>query len=194
MFFKDFSSQLSQFLPLNNSLLNFLRQRLRQVEPLRKQVLLQPGQVCRQLYHVNQGFFRIYREDATGHVTVDFAGAGEFLTIIPSFFDHTPSSHGMVCEADAHIYELSYKDLLDLEELSPDFTSLSKAIITKYMLGYYQDFDFYRQANATDRYQRLCQRYPNISNLVSQKDIASYLGMAPQSLSRILREMLLGNR
>lgn len=190
MFFNEFIAHLAKNAHLNETLYQALRNRARPLQLLKRQGLVQLGDVCKQLYYIHEGFFRLYQHTADGERTTDFAAAGEFVTVIPSFFRQKPSSHGIVCEADAYIYALSYYDLRALEELYPDFLVLSKNITTQYLMRFYQDMEFYRTANATERYLYLCQKYPKITNMVSQKHIASYLGLAPQTLSRIIKETI----
>ncbi len=190
MFFNEFITHLAKTTHLNETLSKALQNRVRPLQLVKRQSLVQPGEVCKQLYYIQEGFFRLYQHTADGERTTDFAGAGEFVTVIPSFFGQKPGSHGLVCEANAYIYALSYYDLRALEELYPDFLTLSKNITTQYLMRFYQDMEFYRTASATGRYLYLCQKYPKITNMVSQKHIASYLGLAPQTLSRIIKETI----
>lgn len=194
MFFNDFIQQLAPNHHLDDALRHALYNRLQGLKLLKRQHLLQEGQVAKQLYYIHEGFFRIYQHTPEGERTTDFAQAGELLTVIPSFFGQKPSSHGIVCEADAQLYALSYYDLRALEERYPDFMALNNHITTRYLIQFYHDMAFYRTASATQRYLYLCQRYPSITNIVSQKDISSYLGLAPQTLSRIIRETIKHHR
>jgi CRP/FNR family transcriptional regulator, anaerobic regulatory protein len=190
MFFNDFISHLDQNIHLNKTLYQALQNKARPRHLIKRQSLVGLRETCNDLFYIQEGFFRIYQKQDNEERTIDFANEGKFVTVVPSFFKQEPNNYGIVCEANAYVYALSYDDMHDLEQLYPDFLHLSKRITTEYLMNFYHDVSFYRTANATERYLYLCQTYPGISNIVSQKHIASYLGLAPQTLSRIIKETI----
>ncbi|MNK46504.1 Cyclic nucleotide-binding domain protein [compost metagenome] len=152
--------------------------------------ILRPGEVCRYIYFVEKGFLRHFKMSEHIEYTTDFVCQGHFCTAIDSIFTQRQSEEGILCETDCVLYALNYYDLMALEDITIEFTSLYKQLICHYLSLINQERDLYRWANATSRYEYLCQNYPNINRYVKRKDIASYLGITQQSLSRILHESL----
>lgn len=152
--------------------------------------LLRPGEICRHLYFLENGFLRFYRLADEEEHTVDFVVKGHFFSALESLLGQAKSRVGMVCEADTQLYALHYYDLLALEELSLEFVLLGKSLLAQHLLRLNREKNAYRRGSATEKYRYLLQNYPGITAYIKHKDLASYLGIAQQSFSRILKEML----
>lgn len=152
--------------------------------------ILRPGEVCRYIYFVEKGFLRHFKVlDYIEHTT-DFVCQGHFCTAIDSLFGQKQSDEGILCETDCLLYALNYYDLMALEDITLEFTLLFKQLLSYYLNQINQERELYRCSNATAKYHYLCQNYPGINLHVKHKDIASYLGITQQSLSRIVKEAL----
>ncbi|RYF25074.1 MAG: Crp/Fnr family transcriptional regulator [Flavobacteriales bacterium] len=189
MNFKHFFEHLQQRCEQVNEFENAIKERVKEIEVNKGQVLLYPGEVCKHVYFVLNGFLRLYHETPYQEATVDFAGPKEFTTSLPSFFNQLKSKEGIICESSGILFRISYHDWLSLEDLSPIFIFLSKVIFQEYLTIISEERNVFRTSNATQKYLHLKSRYPQISNLVSQKHIASYLGITEQSMS-IIRKSL----
>lgn len=177
-------------LHLNQTLEKELWSRMREIEINKGTYLLHPGEVCKYLYIVKSGFFRVYTSDGFDETTTDFAGQGQIAVALHNFLVQKSAQEGIVCEADAIVYRLSYHDWMALQDLAPEFISLSNLILQKYLLLLHTQKDKYRTSNSAQKYQYLTQQYKGIANIVSQKHIASYLGITGPTLSTLLKDML----
>lgn len=193
MNFNQFFSHLQQWCEQVSAFENAIKERTKEIAVNKGQVLTYPGEVCKYVYYVHSGFFRLYQEQPGQEATVDFAGPGEFITSLKSFFNQQKSVEGLICEGKGIVFRISYYDWLSLEDLSPVFILLSRTILQDYLALINEEKNVFRISNATQQYLFLKSRYPQISNLVSQKHIASYLGITEQSMS-IIRKTLLSRK
>ncbi|WP_165501709.1 Crp/Fnr family transcriptional regulator [Pedobacter frigiditerrae] len=190
MNFKHFLNHLQQRCEQVTEFESAINERAKEIEMNKGQVLLYPGEVCKYVYFVHSGFLRLYHETPYQEATVDFAGEGQFTTCMASFFTQQKSKEGIVCESSGILFRISYHDWLSLEDLSPVFILLSKAIFQEYLTLISEERNVFRTSNATQKYLYLKSRHPQISNLVSQKHIASYLGITEQSMSIIRKGLI----
>lgn len=151
--------------------------------------LIRAGEICRYLFFIESGFVRLYFEDEEQHTT-GFGGAGHFCTVLESLFKQCKSTESMVCETEVKLYALHYHDLMALEGQSMEFLLLSKELLTYYLLRLNQEKNAYLKGTAVDKFNYLCENYPDLVAHIKHKDMASYLNIAQQSFSRILKERL----
>lgn len=190
MHFKHFINHLSLRANLSSEHILAVQSRVKQLHINKGSQLLYPGDVCKHTYFVVSGFFRIYQTDGFEEETVDFSGPNQFVTSLHNFLNQKADNKGIICEEDAIVFKISYYDCLALEDLSAEFLLLNKQIMLEYIREIYDEKDIYRLSNATQKYLYLSTKYQGISNIVSQKHIASYLGITPPSLSALLKELL----
>lgn len=175
---------------VNAELVHAIQLRVKELTVLKGSQLLYPGDVCKHAYFVVKGFFRVYQTDGFEEETIDFTGLDHFATSLVNFLNQKSDNKGIICEENAIVLRLSYHDWLALEDLFPDFLQVSKQILLDYLLEVYQEKNVYRLSNATQKYLYLSTKYQGIGNIVSQKNIASYLGITPPSLSALLKELV----
>lgn len=152
--------------------------------------VLRPGEICRHIYFVEKGFLRHFKVLDHVEQTTDFVCQGRFCTAIQSIFGQCQSEEGILCETDSLLYAINYYDLMALEDLTLEFTLLYRQLLHHYLVWINHERHIYRCSNAINKYRYLCQHYPGITHYVKHKDIASYLCITQQSLSRILKEEL----
>lgn len=190
MNFKQFINHLqSKYEPISN-FENAIKERVREMEINKGQVLLFPGEVCKYVYFIQNGFIRLHQHVDEVEHTIAFAGELEFITSLGSFFSQRKGQEGLICEKKAIVFRISYHDWLALEDLSDVFLQLTKNILQEYLLLFNEERNIFRVSNATQKYLYLCKRYPQLSNMVSQKHVASYLGITEQSMSLIRKSLL----
>ena len=167
-----------------------LKIRTKEITVQKGSLLLYPQDICKHIYFIRSGFFRVFSTENELEETVDFASADHFVTSLQSFFTQKNGKEGIVCETEGILLQLNYYDILALQDLSADFLRLNNLILQQYLLLLNQEKNIYRTANATEKYLYLCQQYPGISNIVSHKHIASYLGIAAPTFSNLLKDLL----
>lgn len=151
-------------------------------------LLFRRGDVCRYIYFINKGLLRIYYYSEDGkEITSWFAGEGTMITAVDSFFSHKPTNR--FCEAvdDTTVYEINMSQL----QLSLSDEIASKAFINLFevTIKMTELVDALKTKSAEDRYRLLINKYPKILVIVPLGQIASYLGVTQETLSRIRRKV-----
>lgn len=167
-----------------------LKLRVKEISVEKGDLLLYPDDICKHVYFICSGFFRIFTTENETEETIDFASNNQFLTSVNSFFLQKNGKEGIICETEGILLKLNFHDMLALQELSPDFLRLSNLVLQQYFLLLNEQKNIFRTANATEKYLYLNQQYPGIANRVSHKHIASYLGIAAPTFSNLLKDLL----
>jgi CRP-like cAMP-binding protein len=154
------------------------------------EVLITPGKICRQLFFICEGILRIVKENDKGTlVTHFFLKENQFCTILYSFTNQLPTEESIQAAIDGNILVVGYDDLQVLYKQLPHIKILIEDIINKALLDKIQIRNTYLGQDAVNRYKLFIMRQPEIALRVALSDVASYLGITPQSLSRIRKNI-----
>ncbi|ASZ11713.1 Crp/Fnr family transcriptional regulator [Chitinophaga pendula] len=147
--------------------------------------LIRDGQVENSIYFLNTGATRNYflREDK--EFTVDFHFAGEFVTAYYSLITREPSSVFIELLEDAEVVELPYKFLNEFYARYHNGERIGRLIAEfQYVRRLRKEMDLLSRT-AEERYAELMRKHPTLIQQISVKHLSSYLGIQPESLSRI---------
>ena len=152
----------------------------------KRQLIEQPNYVSKYRNYVQKGSFRSYFIDDEGKEhTVQIAMEDWFVSDFYSYITQTPATLYVEAMENSTILQMCYDDI---EGLCKEIHALSEY----YRITTERAFAFSRMRalsnlskTAEERYLELLGRYPNMIDRVSQKIIASYLGMTPEFLSKI---------
>ena len=150
--------------------------------------LLQEGRVAKELFFVCSGVLRIVKVNEKGkEVTHFFVNENHFCTILQSFLNQLPAGESIEAACPAELMVLTKKGLDEIYQQLPWFKELHGQIMQQALLQKIQTRNELMGEDASTRYQKFLLRQPDIALRVSLGDIASYLGITLQSLSRIRR-------
>ena len=148
--------------------------------------LLAAGQVCGAVFFVTAGFLRLYYVGADGHeVNCRFAGPNGFLTDYQSFLTQQPSRYSWQAVHAAEVLALPYALVQRLYRESPTWDHLGRLIAERVYLQLNERVELLQFYTPAQRYEYVQQHHPDLLTQVSQAQLASYLGVQPESLSRI---------
>ena len=150
-----------------------------------RHLLLRPGQVARRVYFLETGLVRGYTLLHGREVSSWFMQAGDFVISILSFLTQQPSEEYMELLEPAVVHSISYAELQELYQAFPTFNHTGRVLIEKYYVLSEQRAHNLRARTATERYELLLQSFPTVFQRVALQHIASHLGMAPETLSRL---------
>jgi len=161
------------------------------VDVKKKHYLFEAGKQCTQEGFVVQGSFRVYYVDLKGleHVLY-FAFEDWWVGDMASFYTGEPSGLNAQALEDSKILVIDPGKKEVLFEAVPALERLFRIITQKHLAVLQKRFLLTVSANAAERYQELIKRSPGIEQLVPQHQIASYLGILPESLSRMKKQLL----
>jgi len=152
----------------------------------KKTLILREGQVCKYINFVNSGALRAYHVDKEGkEATIMFAVADWWVTDMFCFLNEKPAMMYIEAIEDSCIFQLSKERLEKLYSNVPKFERFFRILMqnayTREQLRVIENLSL----SAEDRYDSFLNKYPHIANAVTQKQIASYLGITPEFLSAI---------
>lgn len=158
---------------------------LEEVKAEKGQKLEQEGQVSHHLYYIAEGSARSYYIRDNRDITVSFSLAGEFVTAMHSFITRSPSYETIETLEKSIIYRISYEDLQKCFLDYPDMERTYRIILEKYYIALEEQLIFSKFKSAKDRYLELMENKPKIIQKASVGQIASFLDMTIETLSRI---------
>ncbi|MEM8599917.1 MAG: Crp/Fnr family transcriptional regulator [Bacteroidota bacterium] len=148
--------------------------------------LLSPGRVCRALYFMDEGYARFYTETTDGlDVTRHFVLPGLLFTVSTSFASAQPAREGLQVLTAGRVRQLSTEANAALVAACPTWGLFRQAYIRAVYAYLDEALDAARYLSAKERYAAFARDYPSLLLHVPLRYVASYLGMTPQSMSRV---------
>jgi CRP-like cAMP-binding protein len=156
----------------------------------RHQFLLQQGEVCRSYAFVVNGCLRLYSVDDKGeeHI-VQFAIEDWWISEPYSALTGEPSGYNIDALEDSELLLLERSAEERLLKEIPKFDRLFRLLLENRFVANQRRINATLSTSAEERYLSFLTTYPAIAQRVPQSQIASYLGITPQSLSRIRKEL-----
>jgi CRP-like cAMP-binding protein len=156
----------------------------------KNQFLLQQGEVCKHLAFVNSGCLRQYSIDHKGEVhIIQFAIGDWWIADLTSFLSRSPSTQYIDALQDSVVLLLEYESREKVVESVPKMERFFRLLLESKYVATVKRINDSLSESAEERYLSFLQMYPSLAEQVPQHDIASYLGITPQSLSRIRKEI-----
>ena len=146
------------------------------------------GEISRHLAFIGTGLAMHYRLHEGLEIPVDFTPEGEWVAYLSSFSQGTPSDMGIKALEDMHILKLSATDMQKLFQAQPKFMVLKNFYTETSFMSNAQHGADLAMLDGKQRYNKFMKEKPHLVNRIPQYYIAAYLGIKPQSLSRIRKE------
>jgi len=151
--------------------------------------ILKKGQKSKESYFVLEGCIRIYYIIDGDEKTTAFYTEMEALTP-PCVVSKTPSEYYVSCVEDS-ILLISNSDMeAEINSKFPKFDLMCRKLSEELLAKQRIDFDEFKTSSPEQRYLNLLQKRPDLIQRVPQHQLASYLGIKPQSLSRLRARIL----
>ena len=149
------------------------------------ELLAKEGQFSDELYYVAEGGARAYYLLDGKTITDWFAFENDFISSVVSFFLDVPGQHQIEMLEDTTMLVLKRDDVDLLCDKHHDFERLGRLSVTKTMMQLQQRIVSIQFKSSKERYESLLEKYPKIELRAPLGDIASYLGITQETLSRI---------
>lgn len=160
-------------------------------EVVKNMILEDLGKQPRHLYFINKGFLRCFYYDDNGNeTTTRITGPNAFITDYLSFIHEKSATNIVESITDCELLCISREDLVNLIDSSERFKTFSLIIFEQAIASTSLRANSLATLKAEQRYLQLLETQPEIVQYVPIQYIASYLGMKPESLSRIRRQLL----
>jgi CRP-like cAMP-binding protein len=150
---------------------------------------LAEGQICKHAGFVSKGLLRYYINNDGEDKTYDFAQENNFVCNYESFLPQTPSTKIIQALEDCEILQISFSDLQLFYKSVSGAERFGRVVIEQVFLQTLQDLSSFYTDTAELRYENFLKRHPGLLQRISQYHVASYVGVKPQSLSRIRKRI-----
>lgn len=147
-------------------------------------VILKEGQISNETYFVLKGCIRTYYIIDGVEKTTAFYTEMEALAP-PCITSKTPSEYFISCIEDSILTVSNSNREAEVMNKFPKFEILCRILSEERLAKYQIDFDEFKTSSPEQRYLNLLQKRPDLIQRVPQHQLASYLGIIPQSLSRL---------
>ena len=182
VFFQKFNEKVS----LTQEEEAFVRTYLTPKKLRKKQYLLQEGDICKHLCVVEKGALRAYvlNEKGDEHITA-FALEGWTMGDLSSFIKEEPATLNIDALEDCELVLISKAAHDELLQKMPKYETYIRKLMTDAYMALQKRTANMISLNLEERYNALMQMYPNIVQRVPQHMIASFMGLSPETLSRV---------
>jgi len=151
----------------------------------KKEFFLKEAQYCKQIGFVEKGGFMFYQNIDGDEKICDFAFENDWVTQYKSLLENVPSEMNIQAIEKAEVLLLDMNRIEALAKTIPDVGLIRTKLAEKYFTKSVQRASDLTNLDAQARYEKLLREIPDIHQRAPQYYIASYLGIKPQSLSRI---------
>lgn len=155
----------------------------------KNEIITRQGETENYLSFIESGIVRLYVPDDENELTFNFNFKKEFTCAYDSFLTQTTSEYELQALTETIIWQISYKDLQKVYTQTQVGNFLGRIVSEKLFLAKSKRELSLLKYNAKERYLRLFSEQPDILKFIPMKYIASYIGITPQGLSRIRRQI-----
>ncbi len=158
----------------------------------KKQTLLLEGDVCTYNAFVEKGILRSYSTDEKGNENVmQFAFDGWWITDLSSFLTGGNSTYTIEAIEDSELLLLTTAAREALMDAVPAFERYQRLLLQNAYIALQSRVNGALTATAEEKYLKLTASYPEIISRIPQHMVASYLGLTPETLSRVRKQISL---
>lgn len=152
----------------------------------KRQFLLNAGDVCQHMIFVERGLLRSFSDDSSGNEhTMQFAMEGWWISDMASFFSGEQSKYNIEALEESELLLLSKQAMDEVPQIQRYFLDLMQ----KHIIALQRRINVVQSMSAEETYLKLMEVNPHLINRASQQHIASYLGITPETLSRVRRQV-----
>lgn len=179
-YFKTFSAELKQH----------LFSILEKTTVEKGTLLLKEGELCSKAYYLEEGLARGFYNINGKELTSWFVSEGDILTSLSAFIKQERGRENIEVLEKSVLYSVTYEEWENIFELFPEFNKFGHLLMQRYYINLEKHALSLQFDTATERYEKFIQKQGHIQLRVPLKNLASYLGVSKETLSRIRASML----
>ena len=151
--------------------------------------LLREGELPTCLWFLEEGSARLFTQKKEKEITCDLFFSSEFIDLYDSSTLKAPSYVNIQLLTDSVLYTINWARLEMIKKRYPVLAEIEKIIVVCYIKNYKKRIIEFQSLTSTERYLQLLEKSPYIIHQISLTQIASYLGIKLETLSRIRSKM-----
>lgn len=179
-----------QHIELNQQEISFLQEQVHIQSIPKNHILLQEGEISQEFYFMVKGCVRLYYNAKDEEKTAYFYTENMFVSSYQSFTKQIPAKHNLAAVEDSDLIVFDIASVSAFTNFSPKFEFLARVMMEEELAMYQQIISSFVVHNAEERYLNLIKEQPELLRRIPQHQIATFLGITPETLSRIRRRIL----
>lgn len=185
-------ANIARYVTLNPEEATYFTSLLHYKKVKRKQYLLEQGDVDSKIYFVTSGCLRSYAVDKNGgeHV-LQFAPPGWWIVDMRSLLTGEPARLNIDAIEETELFFIHKPDMDALQLKHPIFERFGRMLSENAMATYQHRQIDNMILSAMERYGNFCTLYPSLIRSLPQKQVASYIGVTPEFLSKMLNTVVI---
>ncbi len=176
-------------LDLPTATVNHLSSHVKPIYFRRGDKIVRRGETCRNIYIIQSGIVRAYKDDDKSENVYAFYREKEFFTSPNSFMHGVPSESFIEAIEDCKMYVLTWKDFEAIGEKYPPILAQAFQILSAQLAELLREKNHLLTLSATQRYLYFLEKHSDLVHRIPLGYISTYLGMRQSSLSRVRREI-----
>jgi CRP-like cAMP-binding protein len=181
----DLVQYFDNFSPLSETAMYELLQHIRTKTVKKGEHLLQSGDVCRHLFFLNKGLAKIYFTREDKEFVMQFFYANRVFSVFESYITQTPSNYALVAIEPTTVTLISRDRMEELCEKHHSAETFYRKLVSVATVRMMKRISEMLNEDATERYNQFVKEHREIIQRINLGDLANYLGITQQSLSRI---------
>ncbi|MDH7912776.1 Crp/Fnr family transcriptional regulator [Winogradskyella sp. SYSU M77433] len=163
---------------------------LTKVSIKRKAFLMQAGDIAKYEYFITKGCLKVYTLDENGAPHISMFAVEDYWTgDMASFITKEPSSYFIKATEDSELLGISRTNYELLFQEIPKFERFYRILYQRSLISYIRRSNQSISLTAEERYIKFKKKYPHIVNRITQKDLAAYIGITPEFMSKIVTKV-----
>lgn len=181
----SFLTYISSIITVSDDLKEALYQLTKTKEIKKGELLVREGERCTDIYFIERGLLRGYYYQEDKEITHWFAREGEFATCFYSFITHVPAAENIEAIEACELLQMPYANLQKLYAAHPEMERIGRLLTESYYIKLEGRLLGLQFTTAKERYDDLINNNAALVQRAPLGQIASYLGITQETLSRI---------
>lgn len=180
---------LSAIQPLSGSFKVALEKEMVRLSLPKDYFLLEAPKVSEHAYFIEEGFALSYTFVRGKKQIEQFFSSGQIVVSPKSFFERLPSDEFIQLMEQSEVLHIRHDSVVQLLQSFPEANAIYRVVMNQYLEQFKIRMHDMQHLNALERFRKLRESFPRIEQIIPQEYLASYLGIAPQSLSRLKKKL-----
>ncbi|MCR9174163.1 MAG: Crp/Fnr family transcriptional regulator [bacterium] len=163
---------------------------LTRVKVKKKSFLMQAGETAAYEYFITKGCLKVYTLDDNGAPHISMFAIEDYWTgDMASFITREPTAYFIKATEDSELLGISRANYQLLFQEIPKFERFYRILYQRSLIAYIKRSNHGISLSAEERYIVFKKNYPNLVNRITQKDLAAYIGITPEFMSKIITKV-----
>ena len=152
--------------------------------------ILEEGQVSKAFFFNLKGLVRLFYNKGEAEVSAYFYPEGYFISAYESFVKQIPTNMNLQALESTELIQINFSTAAELLAYSPKFETIARIAMEDELITYQKLIATTLTLSPQERYEALLNDHPNLIQRIPQRYLASYIGVKPESLSRIKKRFM----